>query len=234
MPTNPISKVIPTLNVTGTGKSSTKPDIAYLTIGVVAAGKTANEAQTKNSEMAGKLVELLKSTIAEKDIQTSQLNIQQVHKQRDYRNQANTEEEDLTPKVIGYRSSNFVNVTAREIDKVGKLIDEITQAGDYLIQGVQFDLNDTDKSKHHLEAIKKAMANARAQAEVAAASEDKTIAGVGKIVVGQEESYSPRAMRGQVMTLAATAGGGGTDVEPGEVLVPATVTIEYLLDNKKK
>ena len=233
MPVNPISKIIPTLNVTGVGKSSAKPDIAYLTIGVIATGKTANEAQSKNSEMASKLVDLLKSTIAEKDIQTSQLNIQQIYKQRDYRNQGNNEEEELTPKVIGYKSSNFVNVTAREIDKVGKLIDQITQAGDYLIQGVQFDLNDVDKNKHHLEAIKKAMASARVQAEVAAASENKIIAGVSKIDVAQEDSYSSRGMRGQVVALAATAS-SGTDVEPGEVLVPASVTIEYLLGQKKK
>ncbi|MEK5003892.1 SIMPL domain-containing protein [Paenibacillus sp. FSL P4-0127] len=50
------------VSVQGKGEITVKPDVAYLSIGVVTKAKTAQEAKKSNSEKAAKLTKLLKET----------------------------------------------------------------------------------------------------------------------------------------------------------------------------
>ncbi len=65
-----------TINVTGTGKVTLTPDIAYVSIGVHTEGKDAAEAVASNTSQAQKVVDALKAfKIDPKDIQTINFSI---------------------------------------------------------------------------------------------------------------------------------------------------------------
>ena len=66
----------PTLSVSGTGRISSAPDVAEITMGVLTKGSTAREALAANSEAMTKLIDTLKQRgVAAKDIQTSQIQV---------------------------------------------------------------------------------------------------------------------------------------------------------------
>ena len=196
-------------------------------IGVASQAPNVKEATDKAGEMTSKLVDLLKANkIEPKDIQTNRFNIQQIQKQKD-----DDEEDDGIPEIVGYKVSTSINTTIRGIDKVEEIIQAVTSAGNYLFNGITFDID--NRNELHKDAIKLAMSDAREKAEVAAESESKQIGGVSKITVDSSH-YSPKSMRGSVMLQSAMlGGGGGMPIEAGELSVPASVSIEYLLEKKQ-
>ena len=143
-----------TLNVTGTGKVLLTPDIAYISIGVHTEGEDAAEAVSSNTTQSQKVVKVLSDmNIAGKDIQTSNFSI--------YPQQ----EIDNNGQVTGtkYVVDNTVNVTIRDLSKIGDILDSVVSAGSNSISGVQFDVE--DKASALSEARKAAVADAQAQAD---------------------------------------------------------------------
>jgi hypothetical protein len=97
--------------VVGEGSITVPPDYVQIRSGVTTTAKTVKEATDANTKlMAAVMATLLDSGIAQKDIQTSRFSIQPV-----YVPQTPSSE----PKVSGYRVSNQVNVTIRQISRVG-------------------------------------------------------------------------------------------------------------------
>jgi uncharacterized protein YggE len=91
--------------------------------------------------------------IAENDIQTARFSIQ-----------PNYTDSRVEPKLSGYSVSNHVNVTVREIGKVGELLDRAVTAGATDVDNLSF-LN-SDASKALDQAREAAIADARRKAEV--------------------------------------------------------------------
>ena len=101
--------------INGVGKATATPDIVVLTIGVESQQKTVAQAQKDAVEAMTGIMQVLKNSgIADKDIQTSQYNIQQVTR---------WDEKQSTYDVIGYKVSNTVNAKIRDIGKAGTIID---------------------------------------------------------------------------------------------------------------
>src|SRR5688572_26582060 len=72
----------PAIIVQGTGESQAAPDLAYITVGVVSQGKTAQETTQKNANLTQQVVAAVKKAgIADKDIQTSGYSVQPMYKQ---------------------------------------------------------------------------------------------------------------------------------------------------------
>jgi len=107
--------------VSGLGKTTATPDIVILTLGVESQQKTVAEAQKGAVEAMTAVMQVLKSGgLADKDIQTSQYNIQQVTRWDD---------KASTYEIIGYKVSNTVNAKIRDIGKAGSIIDSAAAAG---------------------------------------------------------------------------------------------------------
>jgi uncharacterized protein len=143
-----------TINVTGSGEVFITPDIARISIGVHTEDANAVDAVATNSDQAQKITDAISGMgIDSKDIQTTNFNISPQQKFDD------------KGQVIGiiYVVDNTVNVTVRDLTKIGDLLDAVTKAGANNISGIQFDL--ADKTSALSAARKLAVANALSQAQ---------------------------------------------------------------------
>jgi len=200
--------------VTGEGEVIVVPDIGYINVGVRSQGETVSEAIATNNSMAKSIqASLLEQGVEEKDIQTSNFN---VYQQSDYDYNGN-------PTNIYYSVENTVNVTVREIDKMGAILDASARGGANNIYGVYFDV--MDKSDALYTARLLAVQSAQTQAlELASA------AGVelGKMISVDSTTTSPEPFYGYGMG----GGGGMADSVPiasGQIPVSAQVQLTFAI-----
>ena len=204
------------ISVTGEGKVSGKPDVAKLALGVNAESDTVQKARDQAANSLDAIVKTLKSNgVADKDIQTQQLNIQP---QYDYNNGSQ--------KLRGFQVTNVLNVTVRDINKTSQIVDDAVKAGgnDTTIQGLAFTIdNPNDLQK---QAREKAVADAKAKAETLA-----QVAGVGiGAAMNISESSNTPVFYDRSASFAqdkAIAPSAATPIQPGELDVTVDVSITW-------
>jgi uncharacterized protein YggE len=162
----------PYLSVVGHGKVSAVPDVADMNVGVVTQGPTAKEALRHNSDAMGALQKVLKERgVAAKDIETTQIQVSPVYSHPDPKRQVG---EEFVPQVVSYRVVHSVDVTVRDIDKLGDMLDAVVSAGANQVNGISFRV---DKAQQLMdEARRRAMADAKRKAEM--------LAGEARVVLG--------------------------------------------------
>lgn len=115
------------VQVSGVAVVNVTPDRALIKLGVQTNGRSAKEAQTKNSATIKQVVKALKSLgIEEKDIATDWYTIEPVYE--DYDSLA----------IKGYRIHNIVEVTMRDATKSNEAMIAAFQAGANQVVDVQF------------------------------------------------------------------------------------------------
>lgn len=205
------------VNVVGKGELSIKPDIAYLSIGVTTTAETAQEAQKGTAAKVSKLTALFKTTwgIADKDIQSTQFNVQPNY----------TYSEKDGQKVKGYNAQHTLEVSYRDLTKVGQLLDAASAAGANNIGNVRFAIE--DPSAFEAQAIEKAMQNADVKASAIAKASKR---GLGQVVtvVQSDDGNNPvvYAEAAQKMSMDNAA---GSSVEPGQVKIITQLNVTYEL-----
>jgi uncharacterized protein len=207
--------------VSGLGKAAAAPDIVVLSIGVESQQKTVAQAQKDAVEAMNAVMQVLKSSgIADKDIQTSQYNIQQVTR---------WDEKQSTYEVIGYKVSNTVNAKIRNIDRAGSIIDNAAASGGDLIRvnGISFSVDDpTPFYKIAREkAVVYAMEKAKQMAQLSGVK-------LGKLLyITESNSYIP-PIRDNYMKFAegASMAPSPTPISAGELEFQVDVQLVYQLD----
>ena len=142
------------ITVIGKGEAVGKPDQAQVQVGVDILADSVEAAASQNQAVINEIMSALTAQGVEpKDIQTTNFNVwvEQIYL------------EGQTPQVGGYHVSNQVNVTIREIDKVGEVLSAVIGAGANNIFGISFSV--ADPATLEAEARAKAMEDARARAE---------------------------------------------------------------------
>ncbi len=220
---------IPTISVTGTGKIGARPDLAEISVGVLAQAPTANVALSLNNESMNRLVTTLKERgIAEKDIQTSQVQIAPEYSRPQPRGPQDRDEE-FVPRIVGYRVDNMVRIVARKIEQLGPLHDPVVQAGANQIHGISFRVEKNDQLLD--EARKRAMGDAKHKAVLLAGEAGVVVGAPLKIEeTGAENSPQPRLM-GMGRMMAAPA--APMPMSPGEQEIAVTVSVVYELKSPK-
>lgn len=204
------------ITVTGTGSAEGVPDIAMMRIGVTSEAKTARGAMDlTNARTAAIVARLSQMGIAERDMQTSGLSVNPVWSNRPASN--GTVENTIT----GFVARNGLSVRARDLDKLGAVIDAVVDDGANDIGGISFGVDDPSAL---LEAARRdAVADARARAELYAAAAGVTL---GPLVsLSEQGGYEPQP-RMMEMVLARDA---GAPVARGEVSYSASVTMVYAI-----
>ncbi len=202
-----------TLFVTGTGEVKAQPDIATTTVIVTSRGKTASEAINTNASSAQKLITALNNAgIVQKDIQTQNVSVFPIYKDK-------INSQNATNNVIAYEASNSIIVIIRKINDTGSIIDLISSTGDYTISGINFALEDDKNEK--AEAIDKAVSDAQDKANAIAKSARTKITGIKRISIENTFTGSKFADAGAVAS---------TPVQPGDLTVSGSVSIEYLIE----
>lgn len=206
------------VTVVGSGKVSVKPDVAYLSLGVVTEAATAKEAQSANATKIAALTKLLKETwgISDKDIQTGQFYVQPNY----------TYSENDGQKINGYSAQHSLEVTYRDLTKVGQLLDAASAAGANRIDNIRFSTENPDQYQDQV--IQKAMDDAGKKAGSIAKAAGRQLGIALSISQGSmatpyyNESY-------QLKAVAMDQAAGSTAVEPGEIDVQTTLTVMYEL-----
>jgi len=213
------TEAIGTLSVSGQGRLSVKPDEAVVELGVVTNGKTAKEAQEANNRLMDQVLAALKTVVAEKDLQTSGLRLDP---QYDY------SEKQPEPRITGYRAENRLQVTVRDVDLVGKVIDLAVSAGINEINYVRFQVAGDEEVRNR--ALAAAVKDARAQADAVAGALGKQVVDVVRVEVLNTNLPAPLLDGGYAIRTAAQDLQVATPVEPGEMEVEARVQVIYQLN----
>ena len=202
-----------TIVVAGTGRVSVEPDIADLRLGVSVARPTVAAARAAAAgTMEAILAAVAAAGVDRRDVRTTLLSVQPRYDYRD----------NQPPVLTGYDLANVVEVTVRDLDRLGDVVDGTLAAGATSMDGLAFRLADPEPAER--EARLRAMATARARADVLAEAAGLAIVGVSDVVEGgPPASPSPR-MKAERMMLAADA---STPVESGSMEVAVSVTVTY-------
>lgn len=199
------------LVVSGEGKVSLTPDIAFINAGVETMMEDAAKAQQENARVMARIIAALKAAgIQEKDIQTTNYSVSVEY---DWNVQPR--------KLIGYRVTNNVRVSMRQIDRVGGILTSLAEAGANHFYGITFGVE--NQAKAYEEALQKAIASAKSEAGVMAKAAGVTL---GRPVAIQE-GYAPITFPIADMGMARAEAAVATPIMEGQLEVHATVTIVY-------
>lgn len=207
-----------TVSVNGSGSVTLSPDMATINIGVVAQAAEAQDATNEsNATIAQITAALTELGVAESDIQTSNFSI---YPMQDYTADGETSS-------VTYRVENTVNVTVRELDSLGVILDAVIGAGANTIYGIQFDLDDRESA--YAQAIDLAMQNAKERAQLMA---DAAGAQLGEL---QSASTYLGSGGGIFMAYAQDAGMGDSaessvPVSPGDMEISVEVNVVYAME----
>ena len=175
------ARLPPRISVMGEGEASVAPDMAVVTLSVLREAGTAREALNANSAAMKEVLDALKAAgIAERDIQTSRLDIQPRYSQP-------SRDKPQEPKIVGYAVSNEVTVRIRKLAEAGAIIDKVVGLGVNQGGGISFVKEDLKATM--TEARKRAVADALDKARTLAEA-----AGVklGPILSIEENAAPPR------------------------------------------
>lgn len=209
------SKPARTVTVSAKGRVQAAPDMARVSTGVVAEAKTAKEALAKNSEAMRRVVDGLKQAgIAAKDIQTTSFEIQPRHRHH---------KDGRPPEIVGYQVHNQVRIVARDLPKLGEVLDRIVTLGTNQVGGIDFQVSGQEKLAD--EARKQAMANALRRAKLYA---EAAGAEVGRVLTISEEVRHHGGSRPVAMARAAMAT-EAAPIEPGTETLEVSVLVTWEL-----
>lgn len=193
------------------------PDMATVSAGVLSEGKTAEAALSDNSvKMSGVFRALRAAGIAERDIQTSNLNLSPQY-------QYNQNE---PPRLIGYQASNNVSVRVRNLTNLGRTLDAVVANGANQLQGVSFSIDKADEARDA--ARREAMRKARARADLYAQAAGLRVT---RIVSINEGGAAPPPMMPVPMMARSMAADAAPPppVAGGEVSLNSSVTVVFEL-----
>lgn len=211
----------PTITVSATGSLAFAPDQAFVTFGMETAARSLADAQRQNNAVMSKVMERLRDQNIEKErIQTSSFTVSPQYKPPPKRP---SDAPPAPPEIVGYLMSNTVTVDVRNLEKVGKVIEDVLAAGVNHFQGLHWALRDEQPAR--LNALK--IAAARAREKAATLSEVLGVKLVRVLSVNEGgHVVRPVAHMARSM-MAMDAGEGAPPISSGEMKVEATVTLVY-------
>lgn len=199
----------PFLRFSGTGTVTVKPDIASISASAQAtADSSAKALEDASARMERVIAKMKELGIAEDDLRTDQASTYQ-----DYESKRWTAQQSLT-------------ITVREIDRAGEILTAANAAGAQNVNGPGFSVE--DQSAAYREAIGRAMADARAKAEAAAAQMGVRVLGV--VSVDETGGSQPPIMYDRAAAESAAGdGGGAVPIQQGtlDVVMSLVVVFQY-------
>ncbi len=205
-----------TISVSGSGVAYGSPDVATAQIGVQTRGTDPGQAmEDNNAQMAGIIAALKAMGIADKDIQTTNFS---VYAQQDYNPQTGE-----TLQTITYVVDNTVNITVRDLGKLGDVLSGAVEAGANSIYGVSFAVE--NQTALEQTARGQAMTDARTRAEALAALAGVTL----DVPLSISENFSGGEPLYYAREAAAQAGGSAVPVQTGQIAVNLNVSVTYII-----
>ena len=210
------------ITVTGSGEVLIPADVAVISLGVNVRSAEAPRAQAEANEVIAKIREALTAAgIDEEDISTGYINLYAAY---DY--------SSSVERITGYNASSTLAVKVTDMTRVGEVIDLAFGAGANMLDGVSFSAKDDTAAR--AEALKAAVADAKAKADVLAEA-----AGLGKLeleniteggIYAYDSGANNFSAKGMITEQAEDA---ATVIRAAKICVSASVTITYEAKEKK-
>ena len=207
------------LTVSGEARIAAVPDVATITLGARGRGKTAIEAMNATSEAVEVILERLAVLdIDARDIQTTQLNVGELSRWDNERNEN---------VFIGYLATNTVQVRVRNLDLIGELLSAVLDDGANELRNLSFGLQDARAVED--EARRRAVADAMTKAALYAEAAGVPLGDVVSI----KDSAEPLVrsiVEAEPMIIAEEAPAArDVPVAAGEIEVRAEVTMVFAI-----
>jgi uncharacterized protein len=217
----------PLLTITATESVRAAPDTATVGVGVQSLALTASAALSDNSVRMDRVIKALYARkVLAKDIQTSGISLQAEY---DY-SQTNSQP-PKPPRFNGYRVSNTVRVTTRDIAKLGELLDVMVTSGGTNIDGPYFAIEKSDSLLRT--ARDRALASAEVQARYYAGKTGHARARLLSITEGQSfaRPYSEILVTALSAADASSPVSTNAPIAPGQLSTGVTLVLQYSLEN---
>lgn len=202
------------ITVVGHGEAFGQPDLAEIQAGVETFAESVSEATSQNEATIEAVMAALEAEgIAARDVQTSNYSVwaEQVYG-------------DRGPEgIAGYRVSNMVSVTIRDISQVGQIIGALTGAGANSVHGIHFRV--ADPAALEADARAEAIADARQRAQSLAELSGVELGSVISVseVIGQQPIPFMRGAGGMDMAAEEAA----PSISPGELSYSVQVQVTF-------
>jgi uncharacterized protein YggE len=201
------------VSVSASGEAKRVPDVATLSAGVVTQATDANEALRANAAQMNRLMEAVREAgIAERDIRTSDLGVSPQYRRAD----------GEAREISGYEARNTVNLTVRDIDDLGSVIDALVAAGANQVHGPNFQIGEPDEA--YDEARRAALDAARARANLYADALDLRVRRI--VSISEGGGFMPRPMAMGMRAMDAVA---ASPVSPGESTLSVNLDVVFEL-----
>ncbi len=204
------------LEVSAEGKATRTPDIATIRAGVVSQAPTAAAALADNAQRMTRVVAALRRAgVAERDLQTAQIQLQPQYRYA----------ENQPPAITGYQASNSVAVRFRDVAKSGAILDALVAQGANQIDGpnLSVDAADAALDEARTDAIRRARARADLYARAAGLRVDRILS------ISESGGTMPPPQMPMMMARASIQRDESTPVAAGEQELTATVAVRFLL-----
>ncbi|RKD22102.1 hypothetical protein BEP19_13435 [Ammoniphilus oxalaticus] len=206
-----------TITVAGKGDVLMTPDVAYVQFGLITEGQSAQQAQQKNAELFKEIQAAIKQQgVGEADVKTSRYD---THPDYRWENEQNV--------LKGYRSEHILEVTYREMDQIGSLLDAVSKAGANRIESVRFGAEKVDE--YEMIALQKAVDHARKKADALAKGLGKQVKEV--VAIQEFGTVAPLQYR-NAMSIAADGEAAmqnstATTINHGQLTLTSQVQVTF-------
>lgn len=202
------------LSVSASAEATRVPDVATLSTGVVTQAADANAALKANSAQMNKVVAAIRAAgIAERDIQTSGININPQYRYA----------ENQPPTITGYQASNTVNIKVRDIAKLGEVLDALVASGANQVNGPSFEIDQPEAA--YDEARQAALKKAQSRAEMYAKSLGLRVRRI--VSISEGGGFQPPMPMMKAMAMDARM--ESAPVAPGETTLSANLDVVFEL-----
>ena len=204
----------PALTLSAHGEVKVAPDMATISFGVMTEAATAQAAMAENAtRMTQVFAALRRAGVAERDIQTSGLNLSP---QYDY-------VQNQPPKLRGYQATNRVSVGIMDLGRVGTTADAVVSAGVNQIDGISFGLKDPKAAEDQARVL--AVRALQDKARLYAQALGVELGGIRTLNEGG--GYTPQPPVPQYAARMAMAESDSTPVAAGQLAVRIDITGTY-------
>jgi uncharacterized protein YggE len=204
----------PSVTVIGFAEIAASPDMAQVSVGVTTQAVAVGDALAANNAKTRDVIAVIrKKGVAERDIQTTQFS---VSPQYSHNRDGNPPTLDL------YRVTNRIEVTVRDIEKAGDLLDAAVAGGANEVFGLDFGVQESSALLDR--ARRNAMDNARTKAELYASAAGLPL---GRAIVITEETSTfdrPRPMA-EISLMKASS----VPLAAGTMTFSAEIRVRYSL-----
>jgi uncharacterized protein len=217
----------PLLTISVTEAVQGPPDVATVSVGVQALSPTASAAMSNNAARMDDVIKAIRARkVAAKDIQTTGISLSLDY---DYSSQV----PGKPPRFVGYRVTNTVRVTSRDLPNLGALLDTMATAGGTSIEGPNFAIENTEPLMRIAKDRAMVTANVRAKEYAIRAG----FARYRLVTITEGQGYSQPYSALTSIVVTSNGGGGGPPppppppVAPGQMSTGLTLTVQYVLEN---